>query len=57
MVGRTTDMYSAIQKEVGSGKLKIKMTIYESKGHLIWNDTYDNAEVVQWLLSQSKEKH
>jgi predicted peptidase len=28
--------------------------LYENKGHLIWNETYDNSEVIQWLLTQRK---
>jgi predicted peptidase len=28
------------------------MTLYENKGHLIWNETYDNPAVIKWLLAQ-----
>jgi len=30
------------------------MTLYENKGHLIWNQVYDNPEVIKWLLGQKK---
>ena len=53
-VVRTIDMYNAIKKELGSYPLKAKMTIYENKGHLIWNETYDNQDVIKWLVSQRK---
>jgi len=53
-VVRTVDMYNAIKKEIGSNPLKAKMTIYENKGHLIWNETYDNQEVIKWFISQRK---
>jgi predicted peptidase len=53
-VVRTTDMFNAIKKEQGSYLLKAKMTIYENKGHLIWNETYDNQEVIKWFISQRK---
>lgn len=52
---RTTDMLNAIKKELGSSPLKAKITIYENKGHLIWNETYDNQEVINWLISQRKK--
>lgn len=51
---RTIEMFNAIKKDLGSLPLKAKMTIYENKGHLIWNDTYDNLEVINWLLTQKK---
>lgn len=51
---RTVEMFNPIKKELGSNPLKAKMTIYENKGHLIWNDTYDNLEVINWLLSQKR---
>lgn len=50
---RTTDMFNSIKKEAGS-TLKAKMTIYENKGHLIWNETYDNQEVIKWFVTQRK---
>ncbi|MEY4571039.1 MAG: hypothetical protein RLZ10_232 [Bacteroidota bacterium] len=53
-VVRTTDMYNSIKKEISSNPLKIKMTLYENKGHLIWNETYDNLELINWMLSQRK---
>jgi len=53
-VVRTTDMFTSIKNELGSYPLKAKMTIYENKGHLIWNETYDNQEVIKWLISQRK---
>lgn len=53
-VVRTTDMYTSIKKELGSYPLKAKMTIYENKGHLIWNETYDNQEVIKWFITQRK---
>lgn len=53
-VVRTTDMFNSIKKEMGSSILKAKMTIYENKGHLIWNETYDNQEVIQWFVTQRK---
>jgi len=53
-VKRTTDMFTSIKNELGSYPLKAKMTIYENKGHLIWNETYDNQEVIKWLISQRK---
>ncbi len=51
---RTTDMYQAIRTATKLNPLRIKMTLYENKGHLIWNETYDNSEVIQWLLTQRK---
>jgi predicted peptidase len=51
---RTTDMYQAIRTATKLNPLGIKMTLYENKGHLIWNETYDNSEVIQWLLTQRK---
>jgi predicted peptidase len=53
-VVRTTDMFNSIKKAVGNLTLKAKMTIYENKGHLIWNETYDNPEVIKWFVSQRK---
>ena len=53
-VVRTTDMFSSIKKAVGNLTLKAKLTIYENKGHLIWNETYDNPEVIKWFVSQRK---
>jgi predicted peptidase len=53
-VVRTTDMFTSIKKELGSYPLKAKMTIYENKGHLIWNETYDNQEVIKWFVTQRK---
>jgi predicted peptidase len=53
-VVRTTDMYQSIKAATKLNPLRIKMTLYENKGHLIWNETYDNSEVVQWLLTQRK---
>ncbi|MFM7667693.1 MAG: dienelactone hydrolase family protein [Bacteroidota bacterium] len=53
-VVRTTDMFTSIKKELGSYPLKAKMTIYENKGHLIWNETYDNQEVIKWFITQRK---
>ncbi len=53
-VVRTTSMYQAIKLATKLNPLRIKMTIYENKGHLIWNETYDNAEVIKWLLAQRK---
>ena len=49
---RTTDMYQSIKTATKLNPLRIKMTLYENKGHLIWNETYDNSEVIQWLLTQ-----
>ena len=51
---RTTDMYQSIKTATKLNPLRIKMTLYENKGHLIWNETYDNSEVIQWLLTQRK---
>lgn len=51
---RTSDMYNAIKRDLAALPLKAKMTLYENKGHLIWNETYDNQEVIKWLLSQRK---
>jgi predicted peptidase len=53
-VVRTTDMYQSIKAATKLNPLRIKMTLYENKGHLIWNETYDNSEVIQWLLTQRK---
>jgi predicted peptidase len=55
-VVRTTEMFNCIQQEIHSLPLKAKMTIYENKGHLIWNETYDNLEVINWLLTQKNIK-
>jgi predicted peptidase len=49
---RTTDMYESIKTATKENPLRIKMTLYENKGHLIWNETYDNSEVIKWLLAQ-----
>ena len=49
---RTTDMYESIKTVTKQNPLRIKMTLYENKGHLIWNETYDNPAVIKWLLAQ-----
>ena len=49
---RTTDMYESIKSATKQNPLRIKMTLYENKGHLIWNETYDNPAVIKWLLAQ-----
>jgi uncharacterized protein (DUF2141 family) len=49
---RTTDMYESIKSVTKLNPLRIKMTLYENKGHLIWNETYNNSEVIKWLLAQ-----
>lgn len=51
---RSTDMFNGIKKEIGYSQLKSKITVYENKGHLIWNETYDNQEVINWFISQRK---
>lgn len=33
---------------------KVKMTIYEGVGHDSWTETYENPDVMDWLLSQRK---
>jgi predicted peptidase len=52
---RTIDMFNNIKKEIGSSPIKIKMQIYESKGHFIWNEVYTNAEVINWLIKQKRD--
>lgn len=54
---RTIDMNNAIKSALGSSPMKAKMTIFENKGHLIWNQVYDNAEVINWLLNQRIPKN
>ena len=49
---RTTDMFESIKTVTKQNPLRIKMTLYENKGHLIWNETYDNPAVIKWLLAQ-----
>ena len=34
---------------------KAKLTLYPALGHEIWNETYSNKEVFEWLLSHSKQ--
>ena len=52
---RTIDMFNNIKKEIGSSPIKIKMQIYESKGHFIWNEVYTNTEVINWLIKQKRD--
>jgi len=33
---------------------KVKFTVYPEAGHDAWTETYNNPEVFQWLLEQSK---
>lgn len=33
---------------------KAKLTVYPENGHNAWSDTYNNPEVFQWLLSNTK---
>lgn len=51
-VSRTKDMFSSIKNSIGSSPLKAKMTLFENKGHLIWNQVYDSPEVISWMLNQ-----
>ena len=53
-VSRTKDMNAAINQALGSNPSIAKMTLFENKGHLIWNQVYDNPEVIKWLLGQKK---
>jgi predicted peptidase len=39
----------AIQK---AGGKRMKLTVYPDAGHDSWTETYDNAEVYDWLLKQ-----
>jgi predicted peptidase len=45
------DMVAAIQAE---GNANIKYTEYPGAGHNVWDRTYDNAQVIQWLLAQKR---
>ena len=47
-------MFDKIKKELGSNPIKIKMQIYDSKGHFIWNEVYANTEVINWLINQKR---
>jgi predicted peptidase len=46
------DMVDALEKVGG----KVKFTIYPEAGHDSWTETYDNPDLYEWLLSQSKNK-
>ena len=43
-------MFDAL-KEAGS---EAKLTIYPGVGHDSWTQTYEDVEVVRWLLAQTK---
>lgn len=50
-VSATEDMISALQKAGG----KPKVTIYPGVEHDSWTRTYDDPEVIRWMLDQHKE--
>ena len=41
-----------ILRECGSD---IRYTEYPESGHGSWTETYDNPEVYEWMLSQSRD--
>jgi predicted peptidase len=50
-VEETTRLVAAIK---GRGGEKVKQTIYPGVNHDSWTETYDNAEVWEWLFSQTR---
>ena len=49
-VSRTMNMVDEINRQGG----KAKVTIFESKGHLCWDEVYSDNKVVEWLMSKQK---
>ena len=37
-------------------EIDVKFTIYPDAGHDSWTETYDNAELYEWMLSHSRKK-
>jgi predicted peptidase len=37
-----------------SGATQVKYTVYQEGGHDVWNDAFDEAELLPWLFSQRK---
>ena len=47
---RSQEMVDALSKAGGN----VKFTIYPEAGHDAWTETYNNPEIFDWLLKQSK---
>ena len=52
-VSMSTNMVKAIQTAGGE---RVELTIYPDLGHDVWTITYDNPELYQWLLKQSRNR-
>jgi predicted peptidase len=48
---RSEDMVAALKQAGGD----VKLTVYPDAGHDSWTATYDNPEVFEWLLSQTRK--
>lgn len=48
---RSEDMVEAVKKNDGN----VKFTIYPDAGHDSWTATYDNPEVYEWMLQQTRK--
>ena len=49
-VEESVKMVERLNRKGGSAKL----TVYEDNGHNVWDDTFTNPEVFEWLLAQKK---
>ena len=52
-IKHSQDMVDAL-KEVGGN---VKFTIYPEAGHDSWTETYNNPELYEWFLKQSRKKN
>jgi predicted peptidase len=48
---RSEDMVNALR---ASGNSEAKLTVYPEAGHDSWTETYENAELYDWLLSHKR---
>jgi predicted peptidase len=45
---------TVIYKTLRACNANVKLTIFEDANHNSWDNVYDNAEIYDWMLSQSK---
>lgn len=48
---RSEDMVTALES---AGAKNVKLTLYPDAGHDAWTETYNNAELYEWLLKQHR---
>lgn len=51
-IQRSIEMITALQKVGGS----VKFTVYPDAGHDSWSQTYENDEVIKWMLEQKRKR-